>query len=152
MFGFGFPEIILIVALALIVVGPKRLPEVARAVAKGFAEFKGALDEVQRSVREEVHKPMMEAKSDYLEKILAERDKMLKETQENPQSQSGPPPDGDLSMGTPDNREFSDLPYKKAEAESDVTAEADAETDGDAQNEQVGATEKTPKTDSDEKA
>lgn len=40
MFGIGLPEMILIMALALIVVGPDKLPDLARSVAKGLMELK----------------------------------------------------------------------------------------------------------------
>jgi TatA/E family protein of Tat protein translocase len=42
MFGIGFPELLLIMAIALIVLGPKRLPDLARALGRGFSEFKRA--------------------------------------------------------------------------------------------------------------
>jgi TatA/E family protein of Tat protein translocase len=44
MFGIGMPELLLILALALIVLGPKKLPELARALGKGMAEFRRATD------------------------------------------------------------------------------------------------------------
>ena len=47
MFGIGMPELILIMALALIVLGPKKLPEIARALGKGLAEFRRATDELK---------------------------------------------------------------------------------------------------------
>lgn len=40
MFGIGFPEMILILALALIVVGPDKLPDLARSVAKTIMDLK----------------------------------------------------------------------------------------------------------------
>ena len=40
MFGIGLPEMILILALALLVVGPDKLPELARSIAKGVLELK----------------------------------------------------------------------------------------------------------------
>ena len=40
MFGMGMPEIILILAVALIVLGPKKLPEIAKSLGRGIAEFK----------------------------------------------------------------------------------------------------------------
>lgn len=54
MFGIGFPELLLIMALALIVIGPKRLPDIARALGRGFSEFKKATDELKTSFNEEV--------------------------------------------------------------------------------------------------
>ena len=53
MFGIGFPELLLIMAIALIVLGPKRLPDLARALGRGFSEFKRATDELKNTFEEE---------------------------------------------------------------------------------------------------
>ena len=50
MFGIGLPEMILILALALIVVGPDKLPELARSVAKGVMELKKTAEGLQQSL------------------------------------------------------------------------------------------------------
>jgi Tat protein translocase TatB subunit len=48
MFGIGMTELIVIFAIALIVLGPKRLPELARSLGKGIAEFRRASMDLRR--------------------------------------------------------------------------------------------------------
>lgn len=52
MFGIGMPELLLILGLALIVLGPKKLPELAKALGKGMAEFRRATDELKDEFRQ----------------------------------------------------------------------------------------------------
>ncbi len=46
----GLPELILILAIALIIFGPRKLPEIGRSIGKGIREFKQATTEVKKSV------------------------------------------------------------------------------------------------------
>jgi len=57
-FGMGMTEILLVLALALIVIGPKKLPGLARSLGRGLAEFRRATDDLQRTIHQEVHKPL----------------------------------------------------------------------------------------------
>ncbi|KJS19580.1 MAG: preprotein translocase subunit TatA [Clostridiaceae bacterium BRH_c20a] len=54
MFGIlpniGFPELLLILSLALIIFGPGKLPEVGRAMGKSIKEFKGAVSSTQKDI------------------------------------------------------------------------------------------------------
>jgi TatA/E family protein of Tat protein translocase len=50
MFGIGLPELVIILVVALIVFGPKKLPELAKALGKGMAEFKKATHEIKESL------------------------------------------------------------------------------------------------------
>ena len=53
MFGIGLPEMIVILAVALIVVGPDKLPDMAKSLAKGVFELKKTLNQVKASLAEE---------------------------------------------------------------------------------------------------
>jgi Tat protein translocase TatB subunit len=54
MFDFGIQELLLIFIVALLVFGPKRLPEIARAIGKGIAEMKRSLDNVKTEIDTEM--------------------------------------------------------------------------------------------------
>ena len=56
MFGIGLPEMIIIFVVALLVVGPSKLPELARTLGKAFTEFRRMADEVKETFDEEVVK------------------------------------------------------------------------------------------------
>lgn len=77
MFGIGMTELLLIMGLALIVLGPKKLPDLARALGKGFAEFKRATDDFKSTIQEET-------------RIAETREQLLKEGKLTP-------PNADLS-------------------------------------------------------
>ena len=53
MFGIGIPEMMIIMVIALIVVGPHKLPELARSLGKGLAEFKKASNDFRKNIEEE---------------------------------------------------------------------------------------------------
>ncbi len=63
MFGIGIPELLIILIIAFVVVGPEKLPKLARSLGKGFYELKRATE----GVREEFEK-----ESGFLEESVEE--------------------------------------------------------------------------------
>jgi sec-independent protein translocase protein TatA len=54
MFGLGMQELLVILVIALIVVGPKKLPDIAKSLGRGLAEFKRTADEFQSTLLADV--------------------------------------------------------------------------------------------------
>jgi TatA/E family protein of Tat protein translocase len=57
MFGLGFWEIAIILAVALLVLGPSKLPELAKGLGKGLREFRKATEDFKSTIEDEVYKP-----------------------------------------------------------------------------------------------
>ena len=54
MWNLGFPELIVIFVVALLIFGPRKLPELGRSLGRSLAEFKRATSELKRTWEEEV--------------------------------------------------------------------------------------------------
>jgi len=67
MFGIGLPELIIIMVIALIVIGPKKLPDLARALGKGMAEFRKATHEIKESLN--LDEEIQEVKNDLVDSV-----------------------------------------------------------------------------------
>jgi len=50
MFGLGFSEIIMVLVVVLLVLGPKHLPGAARSLGKALAEFRRSVDDIKREI------------------------------------------------------------------------------------------------------
>jgi Tat protein translocase TatB subunit len=83
MFGpLGVPELILIFVLALLLFGPRRLPEIGRTVGRALAELRRASNDFKRTIEDEVaadevrevHRDLREAKSE-IERVEPEAPK-----------------------------------------------------------------------------
>ena len=98
MFGIGLPEMILIMALALIVVGPDKLPDLARSLAKGLMELKKTAEGLKETISAEGNpldeiRPDLEAAAKSLKNNLLEtppylRDEIIDAGGVNPPSEN----------------------------------------------------------------
>ena len=73
MFGIGGPELLIICIVALIVIGPKKLPEMLRSLGKGLAEFKRVGNDVKSTLDDEVNRAESDARKREVEEELAKR-------------------------------------------------------------------------------
>ena len=81
MFDVGGGELILIILAIIVLFGPKKLPEIARNLGKGFQKFKQAQDDIKSQfsdVTEDIRNPVSEVKKSV--------DKSVKETKKNIES------------------------------------------------------------------
>jgi len=60
MFGIGFQEMLIILVVVLIFFGPKKLPDLAKSLGKGIAEFKKASEEVRKGIEDAVKEESVE--------------------------------------------------------------------------------------------
>jgi TatA/E family protein of Tat protein translocase len=76
--NLGMPELIFIFVLALLIFGPKKLPELGKTIGKGLAEFKKASNDLKSSFEEEINSVQSSAKD-----VFAEPAKLFKEVLED---------------------------------------------------------------------
>ncbi len=69
MFGLGIPELLVIFVIALIVFGPKKLPDLGRSIGRAMAEFKKASDDFQESVKTEMREVEKQADLEEVKKL-----------------------------------------------------------------------------------
>ena len=82
MFGIGMPELILIAVVALIVLGPKKLPDLAKSMGRAVREFKKATSELKETFQ--VDSEFTEAKKAF-EEFHSEVDKAVRSEAERPE-------------------------------------------------------------------
>jgi sec-independent protein translocase protein TatB len=133
MLNIGPQELILILVVALVIVGPKKLPELARAIGRGMNEFRKIQDEVKDLVSFDLSamadEPEPADGSEEPEGSEASEG-LHPDTPSDPVGSSSPSPNGDAKHFTADLREVADpvpqpLPVVRA-ADRDRDAEAPA--------------------------
>jgi len=83
MFGsIGFPEMMIILIVALLVFGPKKLPEIGKSVGKAIREFKKTSEEIKDKIEQEIHADEIRSVKDDVTSVLNDPYKDVKENEE----------------------------------------------------------------------
>jgi TatA/E family protein of Tat protein translocase len=95
MFGIGMPELLLILAIALIVIGPKKLPDLAKSLGRAMREFKKATNEFKESIQidedlSDVKKAFNGLGEDIKESVSPKKDTVEFKDPDKPQSDEIP--------------------------------------------------------------
>ena len=104
MLDIGLSELLIIMAVALIVLGPKKLPEVARSLGRGLAQFRRASEDLRRSILVEDDPLERDRSAEALpySSVYGRSDPPAEDTEEGPQSDHEPtgpgttPPEPDV--------------------------------------------------------
>jgi len=70
MFGIGVQELIIIAIIALLIVGPKKLPDLAKTLGKGFRDFKNATEGVTEDLKDALKEDETPKSDDHLKDSL----------------------------------------------------------------------------------
>ena len=95
MFGLGFWELAVILVVAFLVLGPKKLPDLARTLGKSLRDLRRASEDLRSSIQEpleEIRKPLEEIRDDLAQTVYQVRDEIEREAQ---QADALPPPAAD---------------------------------------------------------
>ena len=93
MFGpLGVPEVILIFVVALLLFGPRKMPQIGRSLGRAIGEFRRASNEFKRTIEDEVAADEIRSVERELKEIRSVGDEVLR--QPEPSSPKAEPPNG----------------------------------------------------------
>lgn len=116
MFGIGMPEVIIIMIIALIVIGPSKLPDLARALGKGMAEFRKATQELKDSL--DLNEEIQEVKRDLVDSISG-LDEPIHPREPDKEEEAGPKhEDSDEVLGSDEKNKEEAEPLGSMEEET----------------------------------
>ncbi len=127
MFGLGMPEILLILALALIIIGPKKLPDLAKTLGKSMGEFKNAAQDFKNSINIESSLADMDPPAEEIQKNVKEANKKLAADEDNEDKDD----DGTAADADFDTQKDSDISDDSADDEQDDKPEDKSDKDSD---------------------
>jgi TatA/E family protein of Tat protein translocase len=112
MFGIGMPELLIILGLALVILGPKKLPGLAKGLGRAMREFKDATNEMKESFREETHE-LEEAKDSIVGEIhrATEPEDVAEEATESEEDAAKAVEDSGAGEATEDTEETDEVKH-----------------------------------------
>jgi Tat protein translocase TatB subunit len=101
MFGIGMPELMVIAVIALLVVGPKKLPELAKTLGKGLAEFRKVANDATDTIKETLKTDELEKDMEGLKDSLLNPKDDLKDDLKDDQKDKSVPDAGSAEEDAP---------------------------------------------------
>jgi Tat protein translocase TatB subunit len=126
MFGIGMPELVVILAVALVVIGPKKLPDLAKSLGKALGEFKRATNDLKQSIEQE-------AGLDEVRDSLKETDRDIRRSFDPtaaPPVDAAPPAGPQAPQGASENADALSQKAETPEAGNETGAAGEADTKG----------------------
>jgi sec-independent protein translocase protein TatB len=148
MFGLGMPEILLILALALIIIGPKKLPDLAKTLGKSMREFKGAAQDFKNSINIESSIADIEPPAEEIQKNIKKANEELADIEKdtnNKASENSDSDDTDADDASSDSKDSDTDILKDADFDTEKTPDAqDKDVDGSSDGKPEEKSEKDP--------
>lgn len=108
MFGIGMTELLVILTIGLIVIGPKKLPELARSLGKGLAEFRRASTEMRREFLEVADEARIDPPTQQTPRQSDSKSDAKSDSKSDAKSDSESDPESDRESGVDANAERAD--------------------------------------------
>ena len=144
MFGIGMPEMLVILALALIIIGPKKLPDLAKSLGRAMREFKKATNEFKETIQlesdlSEVKETFSDISDEVKEAVDLNLEPEKQKTSENGSDSEKNKEKNDAQESEPDNfghlknlkKEFDKLDTDTSRKDETGMQDASSDTDDD---------------------
>ncbi len=137
MFGIGWPEMALILAVALIFIGPKKLPDLAKSLGRALGEFKKVTDDFKESIS--MDSTLNEVKDEFKDLGKKVKDPLEKKTNADTNT-SEDEPSSETDEGESDNTaaeaEEATPPGAASDSDSDAASDSDSDAASDSDSEE----------------
>ena len=125
MFGIGMPEMLLILAVALIVIGPKKLPDLAKSLGRAFGEFKKATNDLKDSLEIDTDLSDVSKTFDEVADEITDSVDVSVSPVESAETDSASQDEAEVSAAPPEDED-----RMEAEAKTDVAEESEKNDSG----------------------